>query len=52
MSPVRYELGFYIQEDDIVHSNRCGNLKFLKCKCNYIPAETNFRRNFRKGFWS
>jgi hypothetical protein len=24
--PVRYELGIYIPEDDIVH-NRCGNLK-------------------------
>jgi hypothetical protein len=28
MSPVRYELGFYIPEDDILHSDRRENLKF------------------------
>jgi hypothetical protein len=28
MSPVRYELGFYIPEDDILHSHRRENLKF------------------------
>jgi hypothetical protein len=27
MSPVRYELGFYIQEDDILHSQRRENQK-------------------------
>jgi hypothetical protein len=27
MSPVRYELGFYIPEDDILRSHRRGNLK-------------------------
>jgi hypothetical protein len=27
MSPVKYELGFYIQECDILHSNRRENLK-------------------------
>jgi hypothetical protein len=27
MSPVKYELGFYIQEDDILHSQSCENLK-------------------------
>jgi hypothetical protein len=27
MSPVKYELGFYIPEDDILHSHRCENLK-------------------------
>jgi hypothetical protein len=27
MSPVRYELGFYISEDDILHSDRRENLK-------------------------
>jgi hypothetical protein len=25
--PVRYELGFYIPEDEILHSHRCENLK-------------------------
>jgi hypothetical protein len=27
MSPVRYELGFYIHEDDILHSHCRENLK-------------------------
>jgi hypothetical protein len=27
MSPVRYELGFYIPEDDILHSHRREHLK-------------------------
>jgi hypothetical protein len=27
VSPVRYELGFYITEDDILHSHRRENLK-------------------------
>jgi hypothetical protein len=27
MSPVKYELGFFIQEDDILHSHRRENLK-------------------------
>jgi hypothetical protein len=27
MSPVRYELGFYMPEDDILHSHRRENLK-------------------------
>jgi hypothetical protein len=27
MSPVKYELGFYIPEDDILHSHRLENLK-------------------------
>jgi hypothetical protein len=27
MSPVRYELGSYIPEDGILHSQRCENFK-------------------------
>jgi hypothetical protein len=27
MSPMRYELGFYIPEDGILHSNRRENMK-------------------------
>jgi hypothetical protein len=27
VSPVKYELGFYIPEDDILHSDRGENLK-------------------------
>jgi hypothetical protein len=26
VSPVKYELGFYIPEDDILHSHHCENL--------------------------
>jgi hypothetical protein len=28
VSPVKYELGLYIPEDDILHSQRRENLKF------------------------
>jgi hypothetical protein len=27
VSPVKYEMGFYISEDDILHSDRRENLK-------------------------
>jgi hypothetical protein len=30
MSPVKYELGVYIPEDDILHSHRRENLKSCK----------------------
>jgi hypothetical protein len=30
MSPVKYELGFYIPEDGILHSHRRENLKSYK----------------------
>jgi hypothetical protein len=30
VSPVKYELGFYIPEDDILHSHRRENFKSLK----------------------
>jgi hypothetical protein len=30
VTPVRYELGFYIPEDDILHSHRRAELKFYK----------------------
>jgi hypothetical protein len=33
VSPVKYELGFYIPEDDILHSESCEN---TKC---YIASE-------------
>jgi hypothetical protein len=28
VSPVKYELSFYVSEDVILHSDRCENLKF------------------------
>jgi hypothetical protein len=31
VSPVKYELGFYIPEDDILHSDRRENLKSYMC---------------------
>jgi hypothetical protein len=47
VSPVKYELGFYIPEDDIFHSQRCKNLKpyialagwNLYWRCNVSPVE-------------
>jgi hypothetical protein len=27
VSPVKYDLGFYVPKDDILHSHCCGNLK-------------------------
>jgi hypothetical protein len=41
--PVRYELGFYIPEDDILHSHRRENLKSYNgkfcwhCTCLVFP---------------
>jgi hypothetical protein len=32
MSPVKYELGFHIPEDGILHSHRCQNLKSCTVK--------------------
>jgi hypothetical protein len=34
VSPVKYEVGFYVPEDNVVHSHRRGNLKsdmFVEC---------------------
>jgi hypothetical protein len=42
VSPVKYELGFYIPEDDILHSHRRGNLR------SYI-AEMKFAREKNYG---
>jgi hypothetical protein len=36
VSPVRYELGFYIPEDDILHSHRHENLKSYKVGLVYF----------------
>jgi hypothetical protein len=46
VSPVRYELGFYIPEDGILHSHRRENLKSyialtgwtLQRRCNVSPV--------------
>jgi hypothetical protein len=34
VSPVRYELGSYIPEDDILHSDRRENLKLTCCSAD------------------
>jgi hypothetical protein len=39
VSPVKYELGFYIPEDDILHSHSRGNLRSYK-----IPFLRSVRR--------
>jgi hypothetical protein len=33
MSPVKYELGFYIPEGDILHSDRRENLQSYRLYC-------------------
>jgi hypothetical protein len=38
VSPVRYELGFYIPEDDILHSHCRENLKPYKCDVRGITS--------------
>jgi hypothetical protein len=41
VSPVKYEMGFYISEDAILHSDRCENLKsytFLSSFTNFITS--------------
>jgi hypothetical protein len=59
VSPVKYELGFYIPEDGILHNHRRGNLKSYRCyvisvqMCKYtadsyftypcLPLADNFR---------
>jgi hypothetical protein len=44
VSPVRYELGFYIPEDDILHSYRRENLKsYIACEDDHsLPASLLF----------
>jgi hypothetical protein len=37
MSPVRYELRFYIPENDIIHSYRRENLKSYIPECRFFP---------------
>jgi hypothetical protein len=47
VSPVKYELGFYIPEDDILHSHRRENLKSyialtgwtVYWRCNVSPVK-------------
>jgi hypothetical protein len=45
VSPVRYELGFYIPEDDILHSDCRENLKSYKEKEGLVKKYERGRRN-------
>jgi hypothetical protein len=38
MFPVKYKLGFYIPEGDILHSHRRENLKSYRVKINFGEA--------------
>jgi hypothetical protein len=40
--PVRYELGFYIPEDDILHGDRRGNLKLCSGDVMFLLSGTNW----------
>jgi hypothetical protein len=44
VSPVRYELGFYIPEDDILHSHRRENLKSYMVDKLSLIDKGGFRR--------
>jgi hypothetical protein len=47
MSPLRYELGFYILEDDILHSHRHGNFIL----CNERPLFTILLEFSQRKLW-
>jgi hypothetical protein len=47
VSPVKYELGFYIPEDDILHSNRRENVKSYTEIVDFIVRNKICRR----GLW-
>jgi hypothetical protein len=41
VSPVKYELGFYIPEDDILHSHRRENIKSYTLLMDLHSREIN-----------
>jgi hypothetical protein len=41
VSPVRYELGFYFSEDDIIHSHRSENLKSCIVFANLFTGQSH-----------
>jgi hypothetical protein len=44
VSPVKYELGFYIPEDGVLHSNRRENFKPY---IQFLIASTDLSRNIK-----
>jgi hypothetical protein len=46
VSPVKYGLGFYIPEDDILHSHCRDNLKsYIQDPCVLYPLKHNYFEN-------
>jgi hypothetical protein len=45
VSPMRYELGFYIPEDGILHSHYCENRKKLH-SINWLGSVAELRNGF------
>jgi hypothetical protein len=45
VSPLRYELGFYIQEDGIIHSHRRENLTSYNVSVSRLPCLERRREN-------
>jgi hypothetical protein len=39
VSPVKYELGFYIPEDDILHSQRRTHIKYYRMKMFVVTVK-------------
>jgi hypothetical protein len=46
VSPVRYELDFYIPEDDILHSHCHENLRSYVVICNFMLPDGRSRVRF------
>jgi hypothetical protein len=42
VSPVKYKLGFYIPEDDILHSRRCENHKSYTTVVNVRSLSSHY----------
>jgi hypothetical protein len=53
VSPVKYELGFYIPEDDILHSHRRKNFKsYMSLTCWALKRRRNvFPVRYEMGFY-
>jgi hypothetical protein len=48
---VRYELGFYIQENGKLHSHRCENLKFYAVNVSFLHQLTSVCRSKSSSFF-
>jgi hypothetical protein len=50
VSPVKYELGFYIPEDGTLHSHCCENLKSYIITVLFFPANMLYALRTAEGF--